>query len=48
MIDYKIIKYCRICRKRYVVMKGEAKKIFCVECQKKLDKERSKSRRKEE
>jgi len=33
MVDYKIVKYCRRCKKRYVVNKGEANKNFCDECQ---------------
>ena len=39
MIDYKIIKFCRICKKRYIVKKGENKKIYCDECQKRIDEE---------
>jgi hypothetical protein len=47
MIDYKIIKYCILCRKRFVVRKGESKIRYCEECQKKLDKEREKQTREE-
>jgi len=32
MVDYKIVKYCRLCRKRYVISKGEFKKVYCDEC----------------
>ena len=39
MIDYQIVKYCRMCKKRFVVNKTEARKNYCDECQKKLDKE---------
>ena len=39
MIDYQIVKHCWLCKKRFVVNKSEAKKNYCDECQKKLDKE---------
>ncbi len=35
---YKIIKYCRLCRKRMVLEKGEARQNYCKECQKKFEK----------
>jgi len=38
MIDYKIIKNCRICRERFVVHKGEAKRIYCDKCEAKQKK----------
>ena len=41
MVDYKIIKYCRLCRKRFVVNKGESKKNYCDDCQLKIDKEQN-------
>ena len=39
MVAYKIVKFCRACRKRYVVDKGESKKNYCDECQAKYEKE---------
>jgi hypothetical protein len=39
MVEYKIIKYCRSCKKRFVVNKGEAKIYLCKDCQLKADKE---------
>jgi len=38
MIDYKIVKYCRVCKKRFVVNKGESKFNYCVDCQKEYEK----------
>ena len=38
MIDYKIVKYCIICKKRYVVQKGDSRRIYCDECTAKLAK----------
>jgi hypothetical protein len=32
MVEYKIVKYCRLCKERYVVSKGEAKKFYCDKC----------------
>ena len=34
MPDYKIVKYCRACKKRFVVSKGESKENYCDECKK--------------
>ncbi len=33
MVDYKIVKYCRACKKRFVVNRDESKLNFCVKCQ---------------
>jgi len=33
MVDYKIVKYCRWCKERFVVSKGESKKYYCDSCQ---------------
>ena len=33
MVEYKIVKFCRICRKRFVVQKGESKRNCCDDCQ---------------
>ena len=45
MIDYKIVKYCRLCRKRFLVDKGQVRIIYCTECQKKVLKENEKSKK---
>lgn len=37
MVDYKIVKYCRMCKKRFVVRKGESKINYCEECQSKFN-----------
>ncbi len=34
MVDYNIVKFCRACRKRFVVNKGENGKHYCDKCQK--------------
>ncbi len=39
MIDYKIVKFCRLCRKRFVVHKIDAKKNYCDDCQPKIGKQ---------
>lgn len=38
MVDYKIVKHCRLCKKRFVVEKSEARINFCKECQLRLNK----------
>ncbi len=40
VISYRMVKYCRLCKKRYLVNKGEAKKVYCPECFKKICKNR--------
>lgn len=37
MVDYKIVKFCRLCKVRFVVPKSESKKNYCDICQKKMD-----------
>jgi len=36
MAGYKIIKFCRMCRKKFIVNKGESKIIYCEDCDKKV------------
>ena len=36
MVDYKIIKHCRVCKVRYVVNKAESKKNYCDACEVKV------------
>ncbi|MBR9675420.1 hypothetical protein GOV05_00235 [Candidatus Woesearchaeota archaeon] len=37
MVDYKLVKYCRTCKTRFVVPKSEAKKNYCDACQKRFE-----------
>ena len=39
MADYNIVKFCRLCKVRFVVNKTEAKKNYCDKCQIKINKE---------
>ena len=48
MADYRIVKYCRKCNVRYLVNKGEDKKIFCKDCYAKKLKEDAKKLKEEE
>jgi len=38
MVDYKIVKYCRLCKKRFVVSKKDAKTNYCEDCLKRIQK----------
>jgi len=40
MVDYRIVKHCRLCRKRFLVNKGESKLIYCPPCQERVTRER--------
>ena len=42
MIDYKIVKYCKECRERFVVNKGESSVYLCPACQPKPKKKAKK------
>lgn len=33
MADYRFVKYCRLCKKRFLVGKGEKRKNYCDKCQ---------------
>ncbi|MFH1505638.1 MAG: hypothetical protein ABIE94_01465 [archaeon] len=37
MVEYKIVKHCRLCKERFVVQKGESKKNYCDKCIKRLE-----------
>lgn len=39
MADYKIVKYCMRCKKRFIVARGESSVRFCQECQQQVDEE---------
>ena len=40
MVEYNIVKFCGLCRERFVVKKAEARRYFCDKCQAKVNKER--------
>jgi hypothetical protein len=40
MIDYNVVQYCRLCKKRFVVAKSEAKSPYCDTCHVKAEKYR--------
>ncbi|MBU1632185.1 MAG: hypothetical protein KJ580_03170 [Nanoarchaeota archaeon] len=44
MIEYNLVKYCRWCKKRFVVDKGKVRMIYCTECQKKVLAEKEKNK----
>ncbi len=32
MVDYKLVKYCNMCKKKFVVPKSESKRWLCDDC----------------
>ncbi len=38
MVNYNIVKYCGMCRKRFVQNNSHLQKAFCDQCQVKRDK----------
>lgn len=37
MVEYNIVKYCSLCSKRFVVGKRDARKVYCADCENKVD-----------
>ena len=35
MVQYKIVKFCKFCRARFVVPNGESKRSLCSKCEEK-------------
>ncbi|MBU4352856.1 MAG: hypothetical protein KJ939_07310 [Nanoarchaeota archaeon] len=44
MVEYKIVKYCRLCKTRFTVNKGESRRNYCNDCQLKISKEQDSSK----
>ncbi|MGM5481681.1 MAG: hypothetical protein ACQESE_04715 [Nanobdellota archaeon] len=40
MVEYNVVKYCSLCSKRFVVGKRDARKMYCDDCQKKVDEQK--------
>jgi len=38
MVEYTIVKYCKMCRKRFLVNRGESKRYYCNDCESKANK----------
>ena len=34
MADYKMVKHCRVCRKRFFAYPGKSNRNYCDDCQK--------------
>ena len=41
MADYKRVKYCMLCKTRFVLNKGDSNKYYCDNCQQKVDKHKN-------
>jgi len=48
MVEYRMVKYCGLCRTRFLVNKGESRRIYCDDCQKKVDKSNKERAKKED
>lgn len=44
MVEYNLVKFCRLCKKRFVVKRADAKKNYCDSCQKKYEDEKEKTK----
>ncbi|MDP2908735.1 MAG: hypothetical protein Q8N77_02920 [Nanoarchaeota archaeon] len=40
VVEYNTVKYCRLCKKRFVVTKNDKWKYYCDDCQAKINKKR--------
>lgn len=45
MVEYRIVKYCRFCKKRMLLEKGDTKKYYCDKCQARIKKDMEKERK---
>jgi len=41
-IGYRFVKYCRLCKKRFLLNQGQKNQNYCDECIKKFNKEEKK------
>ena len=48
MAGYNMVKFCRLCKVRFVVPKELSKKFYCDACEKKVKIEREKEQEQEE
>jgi len=39
MIEYTLVKYCRLCKKRFLISRTDKKENYCKDCLKKFAKE---------
>lgn len=44
MVKYKLVKFCMLCKERFVVDKTEARRYYCNKCQNKVKKSIEKER----
>jgi len=42
MIEYTLVKYCRLCKKRFLISRGDKVENYCKDCLKKFRKEEEK------
>lgn len=48
MVEYNVVKFCRLCKARYLVGKREAYKDYCTTCQEKVNKHRAEEHARED
>jgi hypothetical protein len=48
MVEYRIVKYCRLCKKRFVVPKAKAKVVYCEHCQERIEQSEQKEEKEKE
>ena len=48
VVDYKIVKYCGFCKKRFTVNKGEARTYYCPECAARFRRKENEKKEREE
>ena len=48
MANYRIVKYCRLCKGRFIVEKKDSRINYCVKCTEKMQKEQENKDKDEE
>ena len=46
MVGYRIVQYCKLCKKRYIIEKGEKKSYYCEACKERMRKAMQKENKK--
>ena len=46
MVGYRLVKYCRLCKQRFLINQGERIQNYCPDCVKRFEKEAKKNERK--
>ncbi|MFO8015612.1 MAG: hypothetical protein R6U32_00760 [Candidatus Woesearchaeota archaeon] len=47
MAGYRIVKYCKLCKRRMLLEKGDNRRYYCDECQARINRDMEKEKKQE-